>query len=52
MGVLLIGHVDASAWLADPEELLEDEFRPVEDLQRVAAGDEIASIQSRYRDDA
>ena len=50
--VLLIGDVDAAARLADAEQFLEDQFRPVEDLQRVAAGDEIELLSSRIISEA
>ena len=42
--VLLVGDVDAAARLADPVELLEDQLRPVEYLQRMAAGDEVELV--------
>ena len=42
--VLLVGDVDAPARLADAEQFLEDQFRPVEDLQGMAAGDEVELV--------
>ena len=42
--VLLVGDVDPAARLADAVKLLEDQFGPVEHLQRMAAGDEVEAI--------
>lgn len=40
----LVGYIDPPAGLADPEEFLQEHIRLVEDLQRMAAGDEIELI--------
>src|SRR6185369_9892745 len=43
-GVLLVGDVHASPRLADPVEFLEDQLRPVEDEERMPAGDEVELV--------